>query len=1117
MYTNRKSQVFASLLMALALAASTGLPAGAQTLGGGFQSAGESMSQDSQFSADITKETRPVESVARSRVAAAEPLVSVIVKLSEDSLAAYDGSVAGLPATSPSVTGAPELDVQAPASQMYLAYLAQQLDSFESSAKSRIPDAKITHRYTVILGGVSMLVPQSKLGAVAALPGVEAVFADELLRLNTERSPQFIGAPTLWNALGGQHSAGEDVVVGILDSGIWPEHPSFSDPDPSGKPYGPPPATWAGTACQFSGGANPGSLFACNNKLIGAQRFMATYDAVIGLIPGEFTTARDDNGHGTHTASTAAGNASVAASIFGVPHGFVSGVAPRARVAAYKVCGDQGCFSSDSAAAVQQSILDGVNVINFSISGGSNPYGDVVSLAFLDAYAAGVFVAASAGNSGPGADTTDHREPWVTTVAASTQKREFQTTATVTDGGASIALTGASLTRGIAPTPVITAGAPPFNDPLCLNATPDGAFSGKIVVCQRGTIGRAQKGYNVLQRGAVGMILYNQAPNVTDLETDNHYLPAIHIQYSQGVALLDFLAGHPAATASWPDGVASSARGDVMASFSSRGGPGQTLGISKPDVTAPGVQILAGHTPASVDTATGPQGELFQAIAGTSMSSPHVAGAGALLKALHPDWTPGQIKSALMTSASRGVVKEDGVTPATPFDFGSGRIDLNKAGSVGLTFDETAANYVALRAELWNANYPSLYHPAMPGQITVQRTVRNETGADGVWMLSVAAPADVSIAVPAQIFVPAGGSASFSITIKAPNVPLGETRHALIRLRQGNTQMHFPVTFVRRQPEVTLAKSCSPATLLRGEQTHCVITATNNSLATANVVIVDQLAGPLMLAPGSVVGGNPSGNGVTFSGALAGAQPPDVAVAPGASPAGGYLPLSLFGIAPITGVGDETIVNFNVPAFLYGSQAHTRIGMTSNGYAVVGGGTAADVQFINQVLPDPARPNNVLAPFWTDLNPAAGGALRIGILTDGVNRWLVLDWQAVREYSSARANSFQIWIGINGAEDISYAYGPLQGNGDMGFLTVGAENQFGNRGANYYVDGVGTLPVEGTQLVVSTTPPTAGETHVISFSATGVRKGAWQNCASLTSDTFQGANVVCVDGQVLLR
>ena len=1115
MYTTRKSHAFAGAFMALSLMASISVPANAQISGGGLKPGAGTVTQESQFSAETTKQDKSVQPAARSR--SADPMVSVIVKLKAESLAAYTGDVAGLPATNPTVTGASKLDVKAPASQLYLAYLAQQLDTFESSAKAKIVNAQVTNRYTVILGGVSMLVPRSQIGSVAAMPGVEAVFEDTLLQLDTERSPQFIGAPTVWNALGGQESAGEGVVVGILDTGIWPEHPSFSDPDPSGKAYAAPPASWTGATCQFSGGTNPGPAFTCNNKLIGAQRFMATYEAVVGLDPGGFTTARDNEGHGTHTASTAAGNAAVAASIFGVPRGIISGIAPRAHVAAYKVCGLEGCYSSDSAAAVQRAILDGVNVINFSIGGGSNPYGDAVSLAFLDAYAAGVFVAASAGNSGPGADTTDHREPWVTTVAASTQKRAFNTTVTVADGGASVSYVGASVTGGIAPTPVITAGAPPYNDPQCLNGTADGAFAGKIVVCARGVNGRVEKGYNVMQRGAVGMILYNQAANVTDLETDNHFLPTVHIQYDQGTAILTFLAAHPGAVASWPAGAAGSAKGDVMASFSSRGGPAQSLGISKPDVTAPGVQILAGHTPASIDISTGPQGELFQAIAGTSMSSPHVAGAGALLKALHPNWTPGQIKSALMTSASRGVVKEDGVTPATPFDFGSGRIDLNKAGSVGLTFDETAANYVALASQLWNANYPSLYHPAMPGAITVQRTIHDETGAGGTWLLSAAAPADVTIVVPAQVVVPAGGSATFSITVMAPTVPVNEVRHALIRLRSGSSQLHFPVTFVRKQPDVTLAKTCEPTNLLRGTQTTCTITATNTSFATANVVIWDQLPSPLTLVPASVVGASPSGNGVTFSGPLAGAEPPDVSIAAGASPAGGYLPLADFGITPIGGVGDETIVNFTVPGFQYGSRTYTRIGVTSNGYAVVGGGTAGDVDFINQILPDSAPPNNVLAPFWTDLNPSAGGAIRVGILTDGVNDWLIVEWDAVKEYSSATFNSFQIWIGLNGVEDISYAYGPIEGTGDLGFLTVGAENLFGNRGQNYYVDGTGTLPAEGTQLVVTTTPPAPGETRVITFNAVGSRKGFWQNCASLTSNTFQGANIACVSGQVTTR
>jgi hypothetical protein len=292
---------------------------------------------------------------------------------------------------------------------------------------------------------------------------------------------------------------------------------------------------------------------------------MATYSALNTLLPDEYLSARDDDGHGTHTSSTAAGNANVAASIFGVPRGVISGIAPRARVAMYKVCGDAGCYSSDSAAAVQQAILDGVNVINFSISGGTNPYSDAVSLAFLDAYNAGVFVAASAGNSGPSAETTGHREPWVMTVAASTHDRAFENTATVTaDGGASLTLTGASITGGVGPAPVVV----PASDVQCNAPFAAGSVAGQIVVCQRGTTGRAEKGYNVLQGGAVGMILYNQSTAVTDLETDNHYLPTIHVQYTDGVALLNFIAANTNVQAALTAGAKVAAQGDGMASLS---------------------------------------------------------------------------------------------------------------------------------------------------------------------------------------------------------------------------------------------------------------------------------------------------------------------------------------------------------------------------------------------------------------------------------------------------------------------------------------------------------------------------------------------------------------------
>ncbi|MDQ3407605.1 MAG: S8 family serine peptidase, partial [Chloroflexota bacterium] len=660
-----------------------------------------------------------VDSSDKARPQGQDRLTSVIVKLDLVPLAAYDGGVQGLAPTQ-DLVAAQRTDAAARgAIASYERYAADVQGAFERRLKAAMPNARITHRLTWVLGGVSAIVPFDRLAQISRMPGVVTILRDELEQVDTDRSPEFIGAPTTWSRLGGQQNAGQGVVVGVLDTGIWPEHDSYSDPDPAGKAYAaPPPAPDGDRACEFNEGTQPGAEFTCNNKLIGADRFMATYDAFgPDLLPGEFTDARDDNGHGTHTSSTAAGNRAVDAEIFGVDRGTVSGIAPRAHVIMYKVCGDQGCFSSDSAAAVQEAIQDGVDVINFSISGGGNPYSDAVSLAFLDAYAAGVFVAASAGNSGPGADTVAHREPWVTTVGASTTDRHFVTDVTISSSSASdLTFEGASLTDGISsPTDLVNAAEAPYNDPQCLNSTADSAFAGKVVICVRGGTGRIAKGFNVRQRGAVGMILYNNAANVTDLETDNHWLPAAHIQFDDGQDLLAYYAANPDAAASWPPGAPTTVQGDVMASFSSRGGPDQSLGISKPDVTAPGVQILAGHTPDAATSGGGPPGQLFQAIAGTSMSSPHVAGAAALLADLKPGWAPGQIKSALMTTGFQKVFKEDSVTRTDPFDDGSGRIDLRKAHEPGITFSAFAPQFFLNQHDLSRVNYPSVYVPDMPG------------------------------------------------------------------------------------------------------------------------------------------------------------------------------------------------------------------------------------------------------------------------------------------------------------------------------------------------------------------------------------------------------------------
>ena len=993
--------------------------------------------------------------------------------------------------------------------------------SISPDALAAITGGEVINRYDKVFNGASLVLAGTQVDTLAAVDGVTGVYLDTLQQLDTDASPQFIGAPTAWNDLGGQGSAGEGVVVGIIDSGIWPEHPSMSDPDPFGKPYAPPAI--APAHCDFGNTAyNPNDApFTCNNKLIGAYNMLNTYKALNALLPGEFDSARDDGGHGTHTATTTAGNGGVAASLFGVS-GTVSGIAPRAQVIAYRVCANAGCYQSDSVAAVNQAIIDGVDVINFSISGGENPYSDAVELAFANAYDNGVFVSASAGNSGPTPETVAHRGPWTMTVAASTSNRFFLSTLTLTaDNGDTLNLTGVTVTDGIqTPTPVVKAS--PIN---CNSAAAPNTYTGKIVICERGTIARVLKGYNVLQGGASGMILYN--PALQGLSTDNHYLPSVHIEYPDGGTLLSFMDSHTGVMATFTPGTASTVQGDVMAAFSSRGGPAQSLGVSKPDITAPGVQILAGNTPMPATSAGGQAGELFQAIQGTSMSSPHIAGAAAIVAAQNPDWTPGQIKSALMTTAYTSVVKEDGSTAATPFDTGSGRVNMARAGWAPLTFDETVDNFMAYEDALWYANYPSLYVPNLAGSLTVERTVEDQTGVKTTWQLSVSSPSDLKISVPKKIIVPANGTYSFLITVSAPTVPDGEVRHARLQMKSNRGMtLTFPITIVRGQAVITMEKVCAPSIIRLKDTTNCTITLVNTGFDDAAFDLRDLLPKQLRLNVNSITGGTQiprNKSGVQASGVLQGAEPPNVNVTidPLASPAG-YLPL---GVAAAAGFGDETIGNWNVPAFLYGGEVYTRIGITSNGYAIVGGGTAADVQFANTDLPSASPPNNVLAPFWSDLNVAtapAGGGIRVALLSGGGSSWIAIEWRNVPNYSNpAQLNNFQIWIGVMGdatpVEDISFTYGSAITGGDGGFLTVGAENVFGNRGGTVYYNGAGTAPAPsstGYEVLVSTAPPAPGGSHTLSFTATGKSIGAWTNCAEMTSDVFAGTAMACASGRV---
>jgi hypothetical protein len=333
----------------------------------------------------------------------------------------------------------------------------------------------------------------------------------------------------------------------------------------------------------------------------------------------------------------------------------------------------------------------------------------------------------------------------------------------------------------------------------------------------------------------------------------------------------------------------------------------------------------------------------------------------------------------------------------------------------------------------------------------------------------------------------------------------------------------IPVAFVKKQGDVTLTNSCSPLSFAAFTgASHCTATVANFSQQSANAAlnIADSVQGRKLQyenvgAPGTVVGNN---DGVQWSGPLSPAIPPQVtSMAPGTTPAGGYLPLSLFGITPIAGVGDDTITNFNVPTYYYGGEPYTRIGVVSNGYVVLGGGTSADVVFAPQHFPNTARPNNVVAPMWSDLNPPAGGTIRIGVLTDGTQDWLIIDWNRVKNFGNATTHSMEIWLrtsakSITGpaSEEVSIEYGPAgadagnagSGDPDSG-QNWGAENRDGTSGAN-----AASAPADDSHYRVLTSPPTAGGSVTIPYDITSDLVGTWNSVASMTSNRTPGITQV---------
>ncbi|CAL9092792.1 unnamed protein product [Musa textilis] len=578
--------------------------------------------------------------------------------------------------------------------------------SFSGGGADPLP---LLHVYDTVFHGFSASLTQARAAALATHANVLAVLEDRVRRPDTTRSPQFLGLRNqvgLWS----DSDYGSDVIVGVLDTGVWPERRSFSD-----RNLGPVPSRWRGT-CE-TGPGFPASL--CNRKLIGARFFSKGHDAAFAAGGGginetvESRSPRDADGHGTHTASTAAGRHVFQASMYGYAEGIAKGVAPKARVATYKVCWKgSGCLDSDILAGFDGAVADGVDVISVSIGGGdgmASPYYlDPIAIGSYGAVSRGVFVASSAGNDGPTSMSVTNLSPWLTTVGAGTIDRNFPADVVLGDGRrlSGVSLYSGKPLAGSMYSLVYPGRSSGLSASLCMeNSLDPKLVAGKIVICDRGSSPRVVKGLVVKDAGGVGMILANGASNGEGLVGDAHVLPACAVGSAEGETIKAYAtsAASPTVTIQFKGTILGVRPAPVVASFSGRGPNGLTPAVLKPDLIAPGVNILAAWTGASGPTGLESDGRRteFNILSGTSMACPHVSGAAALLKSAHPDWSPAAIRSAMMTTASlddnlrRSVTDESTGRPATPFDFGAGHLNLDRAMDPGLVYDLSDQDYVA--------------------------------------------------------------------------------------------------------------------------------------------------------------------------------------------------------------------------------------------------------------------------------------------------------------------------------------------------------------------------------------------------------------------------------------
>ncbi|EYU28145.1 hypothetical protein ABFS82_13G090700 [Erythranthe guttata] len=688
--------------------------------------------------------------------------------------------------------------------------------SYLHSVKGSREEAKacVVYSYKNVINGFSALLTPDEAHKISKMDGVISVFHSDpkKTRPHTTRSWDFINLleakwdPTRSNTrdkLLTQADYGQNVVVGVIDTGVWPESESFNDVG-----MGPIPTTWNGF-CQTGVGFDSSH---CNRKLVGARYYLRAYEANFGPLDPtiDFRSARDSVGHGTHTSSTVGGRSVPnAAAIGGFGIGNATGGAPLVRLAMYKVCwnipadlgGGNTCADADVIAAFDDAIADGVDIISVSLGSETpTPYvEDGTAIGALNAVKRDIVVVCSAGNSGPDPFTVTNIAPWIITVGASSIDRVFSSPVLLGNG---VVAEGQSITPFVKGTyPLVyaadveipgTTTADTFG--LCLPGTLSPALvAGKAVFCWKGDTVSALE---VQRAGGVAAVLGNPKEGVGVSQTP-YVIPASVVLSDQKLKIYNYIRSTATPTATLTPArtlIGGSSPTPFMAPFTSRGPNAIEPNLLKPDITAPGFNILAAWSEVASPFGVASDNRVakYNIISGTSMSCPHVAGVAALIKAIHPDWSSAAIRSALMTTTSPINNLDNLITDAlgifaTPLQYGSGHIQPSKAADPGLVYDASYSDYLLflcsstgnfldptfncpiIPPSASNLNYPSLAITNLIGAVTVERTVTNVGAGNTTYTVSTSVPRGYTFTISPSIlhFSATGEKQSFTITVAA--------------------------------------------------------------------------------------------------------------------------------------------------------------------------------------------------------------------------------------------------------------------------------------------------------------------------------------------------------------